>query len=68
MLSKEMFFQIVGVIFTLVGLLHLIRLLTGFQVLFGTWEFPLWLSIVGVILPWYLAYNAFSLAKKKSKK
>ncbi|MGH7245622.1 MAG: hypothetical protein ACREBJ_04830 [Nitrosotalea sp.] len=68
MLSVKTFLQVAGAIFTIVGILHLLRLLTGFQVVFGTWVLPMWLSIFGVIFPWYLAYNAFTLAKKKNSK
>ena len=64
MVSVKTFLQIAGVIFTIVGLLHLLRLLTGFHVVFGSWTFPMWLSIIGVIIPWYLAYNAWNLTKK----
>lgn len=37
MLSANTFFQIAGVIFSIVGILHLLRLLTGFQVVLGGW-------------------------------
>ncbi|MDE2590326.1 MAG: hypothetical protein KGL95_11770 [Patescibacteria group bacterium] len=67
-MSVKTFLTIAGFIFSLVGLLHLLRLLTGFQVILGGWALPLWLSIFGVILPWYLAYNAFMFARKKTKK
>lgn len=67
MLSIKTFLQIAATIFTIVGLLHLLRLLTGFQVVFGSWVLPMWFSVFGVLLPWYLAYNAWVLAKKIKK-
>ncbi len=67
MLSTKTFLQTAGTIFSIVGLLHLLRLLTGLQVVFGTWQLPMWLSVIGIILPWYLAYNAWMLAKKIKK-
>lgn len=68
MLSVKTLLQVVGTIFAIVGLIHLLRLLTGFQVVLGTWDVPMWVSVIGVLLPGYLSYNAFSLAKKKAKK
>ncbi len=67
MLSTKTFLHVAGIIFSIVGLLHLLRLLTDFQVVFGRWVLPMWLSIIGVIIPWYLAYNAWMLAKKIKK-
>jgi len=67
-MSTKTFLRVVGTIFTIVGLVHLLRLLTGFQVMFGGWELPFWVSIVGVIVAGYLAYNAFGLSKKKNTK
>lgn len=67
MLSIKTLLQIVGTIFTIVGVLHLLRLLIGFQVVLGGWILPMWLSILGVALPWYLAYNAWVLSNKIKK-
>lgn len=66
MLSAKTLLKVAGTIFALVGLVHLLRLLTGFQIVLGTWNVPLWVSIIGLIIAWYLSYNAFSLAKKES--
>ncbi len=68
MLSEKTFFQATGIILSVVGLIHLLRFFTGWPIVIDGWTFPLWLSIFGVIIPWYLAYNAFTLAGKKSRK
>lgn len=65
MLSKQTFLQLIGVIFGIIGALHLLRLFTGWQIFLAGWDVPLWISLFGVIIAWYLAYNAFSLAKGK---
>lgn len=67
-MSAKTFLQVVGIIFSLVGGVHLLRLLAGWDIVIGGWMVPMWVSLLGVILPWYLAYNAFTLAKKKYKK
>lgn len=65
MLSTKTFLQLVGTIFAVIGTLHLLRLLTGAQIILVGWTVPLWISFFGVIIAWYLSYNAFMLAKKK---
>lgn len=68
MLSAKTFLQLTGTIFSVIGLLHLFRLFTGWQIVLVGWTVPLWISFFGVIIAWYLAYNAFTLAKKKNSK
>ena len=68
MLSAKTFLQLIGTIFAAIGLLHLLRFFFGWQIVLVGWTVPLWISLFGVIIAWYLAYNAFMLAKKKSKK
>ncbi len=65
MISSQTLFQIFGIIFTIVGALHLLRLLTNFSVVLGGWVVPLWVSYFGVLLAWSLAYSAFFLSRKK---
>lgn len=68
MLSAKTFLQLVGTIFAVIGTLHLLRLFTGWQVVLVGWTVPLWISLFGVAIAWFLAYNAFSLAKRKISK
>lgn len=68
MLSAKQYIQITGLIVFIVGLVHLIRLLGGWVVVINGWVVPMWISILGVFAAWYLAYNAFMLVKKKTKK
>ena len=65
MLSAKTFLQLVGTIFAVIGALHLLRLFFGWQIVLVRWTVPLWVSFFGVIIAWYLAYNAFMLSKKK---
>ena len=69
MLSAKTFLHLVGAIFGVIGTLHVFRLLFGWQIILVEWEVPAWISIFGVIVTWFLAYNAFVLAGKiKGKK
>lgn len=65
MLSAKTFFQLTGVIFSVIGVLHLLRLFYGWSIVIVGWTVPLWFSAVGIVIAWYIAYNAWQLAKKK---
>ena len=56
------FTWISSAIFALMALVHLYRLFTHFQVIFGTHVIPQWVSIVGVVIPaglsWMLCREA----------
>ncbi len=67
MLTSKQYFQITGVILFIVGLAHLIRFINGWEIVVNGWSVPVWLSIVGVLAAWYLAYNAWVLSKKSKK-
>ena len=49
------FTLIAALIFTLVALIHVYRLFTGFNVILGSQEVPMWVSYFGVIVPGLLA-------------
>lgn len=68
MLSAKTYLQLIGLIFAILGALHLLRLFTGWQIIVVGWTVPLWISVFGVIIAWYLAYTAFMLTKKKTRK
>ena len=68
MLSAKTYFKITATIFFVVGLMHLLRLLNGWEVVLGGYVIPFWASIIGVCAAWFLSYSAYSLSSKKSKK
>jgi len=50
-------------LFSLVLLLHLTRLLTGFSVRLGSWDVPLWVNAFGALLAAVLLYANYSQLK-----
>ena len=58
------YLRVSGIIFCTVGTLHFLRLFTGWEVVISGWVVPVWLSIFGVLLAWYLSYSAFALERK----
>jgi protein-S-isoprenylcysteine O-methyltransferase Ste14 len=55
MTRTKPFTMIAAIIFAIVALVHLYRLFTHFQVVFGSHSIPMWLSYVGVVVPGLLA-------------
>ena len=54
-----------GTIFGIVALVHLIRVLAGWQLVIGNWTVPNWVSIVAFLVLGWLSYDFFKISKKK---
>jgi hypothetical protein len=66
MLSRKTYTHLSGVIFFIVGLMHLLRLVNGWEISIGDWSVPMWGSVLGLLAAWFLAYSALKLSGKKS--
>ncbi|MBI4133474.1 hypothetical protein HY478_02565 [Candidatus Uhrbacteria bacterium] len=62
-MSRKGYLGLVGVIFILIALLHLLRLVMGWEAVIGGWAVPTWLSVVALILGAYLGFEAFRQSK-----
>ena len=62
-MSRGMFLLVAGGSFSLVALLHALRLVFGWEAVIGGWDVPRWLSWAALGLSGYLAYSAFTLKK-----
>jgi len=51
-----------GVAFCLVAILHLLRVLNGWELQYGPWAVPMWVSWGGAVFPGILSVWAFRLA------
>jgi phosphoglycerol transferase MdoB-like AlkP superfamily enzyme len=67
-MSRRAYLLITAVIFSLVALLHLVRIIFGWNAMLGSWSVPMWLSWVALIVTGALAYFGFSLATQSSRK
>ena len=63
-MTPRIFFLITATLFSLIALLHALRLLRGWQVTVGDIVVPLWVSWVGLIMAGYLAYEGFKLGRR----
>ena len=63
-MTQRIFSLVTAVLFFLLGLLHAVRLLRGWQVTIEGAVVPIWISWVGLAVAAYLAYEGFRLARK----
>jgi uncharacterized integral membrane protein len=64
-MSQQIYSLISGIIFSLVTLLHALRLLRNWHVVIGDFTVPAWISWLGAIVAGYLAYQGFRLARTR---
>jgi hypothetical protein len=62
-LTQKNYLKVTGIIFTIVALLHVLRLLSGWEVRIGDLEIPYWASVLGAVVAGFLAYSSQNLKK-----
>jgi hypothetical protein len=62
-MDKNLALMAAGVIFILVSLLHLVRLITKFEVTVAKKPIPLWANIIGLLAAGFLAFWMFAAAR-----
>lgn len=55
---------ITGLIFLLIALLHLGRLIFGWEAIIGGWAVPTWISVIALLVAAYLGYEGLKLRRK----
>lgn len=60
-MNQKSFFNVTLIVFSLIALLHALRLVYSWNAIIGGWAVPMWLSGLAVIFAGYLAYSAFRL-------
>ena len=64
-MNQKLFLTVSGTIFSVIAFLHLARILAGWPAHIGTFEVPIWLSWVSVVVAGYLASSAFRLRGRR---
>ena len=62
-MSQKSYITVTGAVFLVIAVLHLLRLLFGWEAVIGGWNVPTWVSGLALVLSGYLAYSAFKLRK-----
>ena len=63
-MSRKTFLLTVAAFFSLIGLLHLLRLVFGWEANIGGLIVPMWASWVAILVAGYLAYEGLRLGKR----
>lgn len=63
-MSKQNYFIVTSAIFAIVAIVHLLRVLYGWDVYISLTEIPLWASWAGLVLAGYLAFTGYSHRKQ----
>jgi uncharacterized protein YacL len=59
-MTRKSYFLVTAIVFSVVGLLHLLRILLGWEAVLGGLSIPMWVSWVAMILTAVLAYYGFT--------
>ena len=65
--GERTFHNVAGTVFALVALLHLSRLLFGWQFTIDGWSVPYWLNGLGTVVTAFLSYLSFHLGSEPKK-
>ena len=66
-MTRQIFSLVTAMLFSLIALLHAIRLAHGWHVTIGDIVVPVWVSWIGLVIAAYLAYEGFRLSKRPTK-
>lgn len=62
-MNQKTFTGTASVVFSLIAVLHALRLVFGWDAVIGGWSVPHWISGVAVVLFGYLGYSGFNVRK-----
>jgi hypothetical protein len=62
-MNARTYLPISASIFGIVAAVHLARLFLHFPLVVGGWSAPLWISIPGLLVPGFLCWSGFRLAR-----
>ena len=62
-MSRKSYCLATALVFSVVGLVHLLRILLGWEAAIGGWSVPMWASWLALIVSPALAYFGFTHAR-----
>ncbi len=63
-MNNKLFYKVVAVVSTIIAVLHVLRLIQGWEAVIGGWMVPMWLSVIAVVLFGWVARKAYGLLKQ----
>jgi uncharacterized membrane protein len=62
-MNQRSFSLLAGIIFIIIALLHLLRILYGWEAVIGGWAVPKWISWAALAVAGYLGFEGLRLSK-----
>ena len=56
-MNNNAYRKVAGTVFAVVAVMHVLRLISGWEMAFAGWAMPIWLSVVGVVFAGWLAWT-----------
>lgn len=63
-MNQKTYFAVTTFIFLIISILHLMRILIGWEVSIGGWMIPLGVSWVALVVSGFLAYSGFNQSRR----
>jgi uncharacterized membrane protein len=64
-MNQRSFSLVAGIIFTLIAILHLLRIIYSWEAVIAGWAVPQWVSWVALVISGYLGYEGLRLGTRR---
>lgn len=62
-MNQKTFCLVAGIIFLVIGFLHIARIIFGWEAMIEAWQVPMWLSWGAVVVGLYLGFQGIRYGK-----
>ena len=62
-MNNKSYLSVSGLIFLIIAVLHVLRIVYGWEAVIGGWMLPMWLSWASLVIAGYLSWSAYRLMK-----
>ena len=66
-MRQKTFSLVVGLVFLLIAVMHVLRLALKWEVVLNDWSVPMWVSWLALVVAGFLAFEGLKLGGRKKK-
>jgi hypothetical protein len=66
-MRQKTFCLVVGLIFLLIAVIHVLRLVLKWQAVLNGWSVPMWISAIAILITAYLSFEGLKLGWTKKE-
>ena len=63
-MNQKTFSLVVGLIFLLIAVIHILRLAFKWEAILNGWAIPMWVSALALLIAVYLAFEGLKLSRR----